>query len=193
MAPIPRHYGATVPSIILHEHFGALKYGLGYNTEQELTDNLRVFGRFGWDDGAHESFAYTEVDQTDRGRRRLPRRPLASTRGQGWSGNRFQRHQERPSELLAGIGGLGFLLGDGNLSYGRENIVEGYYNMHAWRGVYYASMCKMSTTPATTRRVVPPGWGRCGHMWIFDAAVAPSKLRITFWKQAAGPLQAAYR
>ena len=36
------------------------------------------------------------------------------------------------------LGGLGFLLGDGNLNYGRENITEGYYNLHAWRGVYYA-------------------------------------------------------
>ena len=26
-------------------------------------------------------------------------------------------------------GGLGFLLGDGNLNYGRENIVESYYNL----------------------------------------------------------------
>ena len=33
-------------------------------------------------------------------------------------------------------GGLGFLLGDGNLSYGREDIVEWYYNAHIWRGFY---------------------------------------------------------
>ena len=57
-------YGVTRPTITLHEHFGALKYGFGYNTEQELTENLRVFGRFGWNEGQHESFAYTEVDQT---------------------------------------------------------------------------------------------------------------------------------
>ncbi len=57
-------YGVTVPTITLHEHFGALKYGFGYNTEQEVTENLRVFGRFGWNEGQHESFAYTEVDQT---------------------------------------------------------------------------------------------------------------------------------
>ena len=33
-------------------------------------------------------------------------------------------------------GGLGFLLGDGNLNYGREDIVEWYYNAHLWRGLY---------------------------------------------------------
>jgi len=37
-------------------------------------------------------------------------------------------------EYLA-LGGLGFLLGDGALKYGRENIVEAYYTAHLWRGV----------------------------------------------------------
>jgi carbohydrate-selective porin OprB len=37
-------------------------------------------------------------------------------------------------EYLA-LGGLGFLLGDGALRYGRENIVEAYYTAHLWRGV----------------------------------------------------------
>jgi high affinity Mn2+ porin len=31
---------------------------------------------------------------------------------------------------------LDFLLGDGRLNYGRENIVETYYTMHMWRGFY---------------------------------------------------------
>ena len=35
------------------------------------------------------------------------------------------------SELTRG----GFLLGDGTLSYGREDIVESYYTAHLWRGV----------------------------------------------------------
>ena len=35
-------------------------------------------------------------------------------------------------------GGLGFLLGDGRLNYGRETIEESYYNTHAWRGLFFA-------------------------------------------------------
>jgi high affinity Mn2+ porin len=30
---------------------------------------------------------------------------------------------------------LGFLLGDGRLRYGREDIVEIYYTAHLWRGL----------------------------------------------------------
>jgi len=36
------------------------------------------------------------------------------------------------------LGGLGFLLGDGKLNYAREDIIESYYNVHTWRGIYYA-------------------------------------------------------
>ena len=54
----------AAPDITATERFGAVKYGFGLNTEQEVTDNLRLFGRFGWNEDQHESFAYTEVGQT---------------------------------------------------------------------------------------------------------------------------------
>lgn len=31
--------------------------------------------------------------------------------------------------------GLAFVLGDGRLNYGRENIEEGFYTLHLWRGI----------------------------------------------------------
>ena len=125
------------PTITLHEHFGALKYGFGLNNEQELTSNLRAFGRFGWNEGQHESFAYTEVDQTIEA-------------GADYAGARWHRPIDkiglavvsnaikRDHQNYLRYGGLGFLLGDGKLNYGRENIVEIYYNWHAWRGLFYA-------------------------------------------------------
>jgi carbohydrate-selective porin OprB len=38
-------------------------------------------------------------------------------------------------EYLA-LGGQGFLLGDGRLNYSREKIVELFYTVHLWRGVF---------------------------------------------------------
>ena len=53
------------PIITAHAPASArYKYGIGLNFEQELTPNLRSYGRFGWNEGQHESYAYTEVDQT---------------------------------------------------------------------------------------------------------------------------------
>ncbi len=125
------------PTITLHEKFGAVKYGFGLNAEQELTGNLRVYGRFGWNEGQHESFAYTEVDQT-------------INFGGDYSGRVWGRANDkvgltfvsnaikRDHQQYLKLDGLGFLLGDGKLNYARENIVEGYYTLHAWRGLSYA-------------------------------------------------------
>ncbi|MDE3149243.1 MAG: carbohydrate porin, partial [Acidobacteriota bacterium] len=145
------------PTITLHEHFGALKYGFGYNTEQAITENLRVFGRFGWNEGQHESFAYTEVDQTVEA-------------GGDYAGTRWHRPVDKIGLAVVSnaikkdhqnylhYGGLGFLLGDGNLNYGRENIVESYYNWHAWRGLFYA---------VDVQHINDPGYNRDrGPAWV---------------------------
>jgi high affinity Mn2+ porin len=145
------------PNIIAHEHFGALKYGFGYNMEQELTSNLRVFGRFGWNEGQHESFAYTEVDQTVEA-------------GADYGGDRWHRAQDKVAIAVVSnaikrdhqdylrLGGLGFLLGDGNLNYGRENIVESYYTWHAWKGLFYS---------IDVQHIDNPGYNRDrGPAWV---------------------------
>ena len=104
-----------------------LKYGFGINADQEFTDDIRGFVRAGWNEGDHESFNYTEVNETvafggdvrgtlwDRPRDRF---------GVAFVGNGIShRHQQ----YLA-LGGLGFLLGDGRLTYGPEEIMESYYS-----------------------------------------------------------------
>ena len=149
-------HGVAVPTITLHEHFGALKYGVGYNIQQEITGNLRFFGRFGWNEGQHESFCYTEVDQT-----------VAA--GGDYAGTRWNRPNDkiglavisnaikRDHQNYLRYGGLGFLLGDGNLNYGRENIVESYYTWHAWRGLFYAIDVQHINNPGYNRDR-GPGW-----------------------------------
>ncbi len=145
------------PNILAHEHYGALKYGFGYNTDQEVTANLRLFGRFGWNEGQHESYVYTEVDQTVEA-------------GGDYTGSQWHRPHDkiglaivsnaikRDHQNYLRLGGLGFLLGDGNLNYGRENIVESYYTLHAWRGLFYA---------IDVQHISDPGYNRDrGPAWV---------------------------
>lgn len=125
------------PDIGAVAKFGAVKYGFGLNAEQELTEDLRAFIRIGWNEGQHESFAYTEVDQTvefggDYAGRRWSR--PNDKLGVAFVSNAIKRDHQN----YLRYGGLGFLLGDGRLNYGRENILESYYNLHAWRGISYA-------------------------------------------------------
>jgi high affinity Mn2+ porin len=123
------------PQITNHSLQVTTKYGFGINFEQALTKNIVAYGRFGWNNGKTESWAYTEVDQTFQ-------------LGAGFMGHWWKRKYDRAgiSFVSNGIsseharylsyGGLGFILGDGGLTYGRENILESYYTAHVWRGIY---------------------------------------------------------
>jgi high affinity Mn2+ porin len=123
------------PEITDHSLQTTTKYGFGVNVEQPITDWLGAFARWGWNEGQHESYAYTEVDESEqvgvglqgtKWRRKLDRGGLALI-----SNGISRDHQQ----YLA-LGGVGFILGDGALNYGRENIFEGYYTLHMWRGVF---------------------------------------------------------
>ncbi len=128
---------SAVPVITAHPLQVTTKYGGGLNFEQELPADLRLFGRFGWNDDKNESFAYTEVAQT-------------IELGGDLAGNHWHRANDkigivgisnaikRDHQNYLALGGLGFLLGDGRLSYAREDILEAYYNAHNWRGLYSA-------------------------------------------------------
>lgn len=124
-----------LPDITAHPLQTRHKFGVGVNVEQEITKTLRLFSRYGWNDGRNESYAYTEVDNTfqfggdlkgDAWRRKADKIGVAFVTN-GISND----HQ-----LYLALGGKGFLLGDGRLTYGRESIFESYYTSHLWRGVF---------------------------------------------------------
>jgi len=148
-----------VPDITAHRRPGTVKYGFGLNFEQPLNDIVRVFGRTGWNEGHKESFAYTEVDNTlelgaDFKATLLKRKE--DKIGAAFTTNGISRDHQ---EYLA-LGGLGFLLGDGRLNYGREQIFEGYYNFHLWRGVFTAFDLQAIAHPSYNRDrgpVIVPG------------------------------------
>ncbi|MBV9342875.1 MAG: carbohydrate porin [Acidobacteria bacterium] len=138
------------PDITDHPWHITRKYGFGANLEQQLTANISAFARFGWNNGKTESFAYTEVDQT-----------VAT--GLGASGAIWHRLHDRAGVAFVtnaickdhqnylSSGGLGFLLGDGRLNYGRENIFESYYTAHLWRGIYLAPGVQYIADPGYNR------------------------------------------
>ena len=138
------------PDITHHAWQSTRKYGFGVNLEQTLTPNLTAFARWGWDNGKTESFAYTEIDST-------------VAEGVRVNGLKWHRKQDRAGiafvsngikkdhQNYLATGGYGFLLGDGRLNYGRENILESYYTAHVWRGIYLA---------AGLHDIVNPGYNR---------------------------------
>jgi high affinity Mn2+ porin len=102
--------------------------GLSVNLEQQITPTLGAFLRAGWADGQVEPWDFTDVDRTVSGG--------VSINGKSWS---------RPDDTIgiAGVvngisnahiaflnaGGLGILIGDGQLpNYRPETIFEAYYS-----------------------------------------------------------------
>src|SRR5271157_4115867 len=140
----------TVPEITNHPWHITRKYGFGINLEQSLMRYVTAYARWGWDNGKTESFAYTEIDST-------------FNQGVGVNGALWHRQQDRAGVAFVsnGIkkdhqayladGGSGFLLGDGGLNYGRENIVESYYTLHVWRGIYLAPGVQHINSPGYNR------------------------------------------
>ena len=126
------------PDITLFRKQGRIKYGFGLNAEQQITPLLRAFGRLGWNDGRNESFAYTEIDRT-------------AEIGADFRGTPWRRTQDKIAAAYVinglstdhrrylALGGLGFILGDGDLNYGHEQIFETYYTAHLWRGISIAA------------------------------------------------------
>jgi high affinity Mn2+ porin len=110
-----------------HRTYGGKKFGLGINIEQELTDQIGFFTRAGWNDGKYATWAFTEIDRSINAG--------ISVKGKKWKRNSDSwavigiingLSQDHRAFLKAG--GYGFIIGDGNLNYGTEQIIETYYS-----------------------------------------------------------------
>ena len=122
------------PDIVADDRQGRRKHGWVLNAELPLADagDTGLFARLAWNDGATESFAYTEADR-------------ALSVGAQLSGVHWQRGQDRIGVALGldglsalhraylAAGGCGFLLCDGALDYGRERVIEAYYRLQLGR------------------------------------------------------------
>ncbi len=105
-----------------------IKYGLGVNVEQALTEDAGYFLRAMQTDGRTETYAFTEVDGS--------LSTGVACKGEAWgrdqdgAGLAFARNflsVERRSFLAAG--GISYFIGDGALNYRPEDILEGYYSI----------------------------------------------------------------
>jgi high affinity Mn2+ porin len=134
----------TIPAAAYADRF---KYGFGLNWEQEISKDVGLFSRVGWNDGQEAAWTYTEVNwSASLG---------ASVKGAKWN---------RPDDVvgLCGIvsgasaqqiqflkaGGTGILNGDGNLTYRSEKAIEGYYDFPIGKGCRFAVDYQFIADPA---------------------------------------------
>jgi high affinity Mn2+ porin len=125
----------TTPSVVATRKVGTLKYGTGVSFGQEVTRDVGVFSRLGWNDGKTESFAFTAID-------RLATAGI-SVKGTGWKRKDDALAASFTASGISGVhtaylaaGGLDFLIGDGRLNYAPEYVWESYYRAKLFSGFY---------------------------------------------------------
>jgi high affinity Mn2+ porin len=123
------------------------KYGYVLNLEQEVNDDIGLFGRWSWNDGKTEIMAFTDIDASlSFG---------ASIKGAKWGrpndtvgvGAAFNGLSKDHRDFLA-AGGLGILIGDGRLNYRQERVLETYYALAVARNIALTFDYQLLTNPA---------------------------------------------
>jgi high affinity Mn2+ porin len=126
---------------------GRPKFGYVINLEQSVTDDIGLFGRWSWNNGKTEIMSFTDIDAS-----------LSlgtSIKGTKWG---------RPDDTIGiagainalsndhrdfiAAGGLGPLIGDGQLNYRKERILETYYAYALNKAITLTADYQFVTNPA---------------------------------------------
>ncbi|MDP4269979.1 MAG: carbohydrate porin [Bacteroidota bacterium] len=125
---------------------GRVKYGFTLNVEQGLNDFIGCFARAGWNDGKTETWAFTEIDNT-------------LSAGFSFDGVKWCRPDDnfgiayvnsglsKPHQDYLKAGGKGFMLGDGNLNYSREQLTELYYSAALSKNIFLTGTYQLLLNP----------------------------------------------
>jgi high affinity Mn2+ porin len=138
------------------------KPGFVLNLQQAVTDDLGLFGRFSVSNGHTESWAFEDIDRSE-------------SLGLSLKGARWNRENDTLALGIAqnelteqhrryfAAGGLGILVGDGQLSYAPERILETYYR---------AQIVKPLSLSLDYQFVLAPAYNKArGPVSIFAARV----------------------
>lgn len=119
-------YVPVIAGFTLGTKYGGIKYGFGVNIEQSIIKDLNMFFRYGWNDGKTASWEFTDIDNNIQ-------------LGFNLAGNLWSRPQHalgiagasngisKEHKAYLAAGGYSFIIGDGHLNYGREQVFETYY------------------------------------------------------------------
>lgn len=123
------------------------KYGYGVNLEQAITDGLGLFARAGWNDGESETYAFTEAEKSVSAgvvAKGFAWRHPNDTVGLGF----VQNGLSAAHQAYLAAGGLGAFIGDGNIRYKPEIVLEAYYNANIAKNIWLAFDYQHAANPA---------------------------------------------
>ena len=124
-----------------------LKYGFYANLEQQIAKDVGLFARASWNDGQNQILSFTDIDRSLSGG--------LSIKGSYWGrpndtigiGGAINALSAANRDFLA-AGGLGLLIGDGQLNYRPERVLETYYAYSLNKNVTLTADYQLITNPA---------------------------------------------
>lgn len=134
----------TVDTLLAYGH---RKYGFGINIEQYISHDFGVFAKASYNDGHTETWFFTEIDRS-------------FSLGGILKGTAWKRTNDeaglalvingisKPHRDYLAAGGYGFIIGDGQLSYGTEMISEFYYKIYASKNIALSPGYQFIVNPA---------------------------------------------
>jgi high affinity Mn2+ porin len=123
------------------------KYGFYANMEQQVAKDVGVFARASWNDGQNEILSFTDIDRS--------LSAGVSIKGSRWGrpgdtiglGGAINGLSAAHRDFLA-AGGTGLLIGDGQLNYRPEQILETYYACAIDKNLTLTADYQLITNPA---------------------------------------------
>jgi high affinity Mn2+ porin len=123
------------------------KYGFYANLEQQIIPDVGLFARASWNDGQTEILSFTDIDRSLSGG--------VSIKGSHWGrandtvgiGGAINGLSAAHRDYLA-AGGVGLLIGDGQLNYRPEKIFEAYYAYQVIQNVTLTADYQFIANPA---------------------------------------------
>ncbi|MDU6239869.1 MAG: carbohydrate porin, partial [Bradyrhizobium sp.] len=123
------------------------KYGVYANLEQQVAQDIGVFARASWNDGQNEILSFTDIDRSLAGG--------VSIKGSYWGrpndtvgiGGAVNGLSTAHRDYLA-AGGNGLLIGDGQLNYRSEQILEAFYAYQVTKNVIVTADYQFIANPA---------------------------------------------
>jgi high affinity Mn2+ porin len=148
---LARSSGQSVDSALVEVRRYRSRDGLSLSLEQELATDLGLFSRAGKADGETETYEFTDIDRSVQ-------------LGLSLKGTRWKRPQDTfgivgidngisaARERYLNAGGLGLLIGDGQLPHpGPELILESYYSLAVLSKAFLSLDYQYVTNPAYNR------------------------------------------
>jgi len=139
--------GLDPTTAITQTRTGRQMWGYYINWQQDLASDIGVFARWSWNDGRSEISAFTDINSSISG-------------GFSIKGVRWGRPDDtvgiagainQISPQLAGflaLGGTGILIGDGQLDYAPEHVLEAYYALQIKKGLVVTADYQLFVDPA---------------------------------------------